>query len=216
VEWLRTHHGAAGNLHVLHDDILKVDLASVLPARKVVAIGNLPYNIATPILFRLFENRSRFLRLILMVQKEVADRIAAAPGNKTYGTLSVWCQAHGRIAGRLAVPPSAFSPRPKVASSVLRIELYPDPRVPVDDLPVLRAWVRAAFGQRRKTLANACAGLLRGKEEVERLLRDQGIDPRRRGETLTIEEFICLTAASKAWRIEYPRAVGSRTEPAGT
>jgi 16S rRNA (adenine1518-N6/adenine1519-N6)-dimethyltransferase len=216
VQWLGTHYGESGNLHVIHGDILKVDLGSILPVRKVVGVGNLPYNIATPILFRLFENRSRFSRLILMVQKEVADRMAATPGNKTYGTLSVWCQIHGKIAGRLAVPPSAFSPRPKVASSVLGIELYPEPRLPVEDLPGLRAWVRAAFGQRRKTLANACAGLLEGKEEVERLLREQGIDPQRRGETLTIDEFIRLTAASKARMIKDPDAGGRATDPAET
>jgi 16S rRNA (adenine1518-N6/adenine1519-N6)-dimethyltransferase len=208
VQWLRTHYCDTGNLHVIHGDILKVDLGSILPARKVIAVGNLPYNISTPILFRLFENRIRFSRLILMVQKEVADRMAAAPGTKTYGTLSVWCQIHGKIASRLAVPPSAFSPRPKVASSVVRIELYPEPRVPVEDLPILRGWVRAAFGQRRKTLGNACAGLLEGKEAVERLLREQGIDPRRRGETLTLDEFIRLTGASRA-RIKDPDAVGS-------
>jgi 16S rRNA (adenine1518-N6/adenine1519-N6)-dimethyltransferase len=214
VQWLATHGAGAGNLHVIHEDILKADFGSILPPRKVVAVGNLPYNIATPILFRLFENRSRFSRLILMVQKEVADRMAAAPGTKTYGTLSVWCQVHGKIAGRLAVPPSAFFPRPKVASTVLRIELHPDPRVPVEGLPVLRAWVRAAFGQRRKTLANACAGLLRSKEQVEGLLREQGIDPQRRGETLTLDEFIRVAAASKARMIEDFDALQSGTDPA--
>jgi 16S rRNA (adenine1518-N6/adenine1519-N6)-dimethyltransferase len=151
-----------------------------------------------------------------MVQKEVADRMAAAPGGKSYGTLSVWCQIHGKIAGTLAVPPSAFSPRPKVASSALRIELHPEPRVPVEELGVLRAWVRAAFGQRRKTLANACAGLLEGKEEVERLLRRQGIDPRRRGETLTIDEFVRLTGASKARTMTDSAGAGSVTDPAET
>ena len=216
VEWLGRRYSEAGNLHVIHEDILKIDLGSILPARKVIAVGNLPYNISTPILFRLFENRSRFSRLILMVQKEVADRMVVAPGSKTYGTLSVWCQVHGKIVSRLAVPPSAFSPRPKVASSVLRIELYPEPRVPVEDLPVLRAWVRGAFGQRRKTLANACAGLLQGKEEVERLLREQGIDPQRRGETLTLDEFIRLTGASKARMIKDPPAFGSETDSAET
>jgi 16S rRNA (adenine1518-N6/adenine1519-N6)-dimethyltransferase len=116
----------------------------------------------------------------------------------------------------LAVAPSAFLPRPKVASSVLRIDLYPEPRVAVEDLPVLRAWVRAAFGQRRKTLANACAGLLQGKEQVEGLLRQQGIDPQRRGETLTLDEFIRLAGASKARMIEDVAALRSATRPAET
>jgi 16S rRNA (adenine1518-N6/adenine1519-N6)-dimethyltransferase len=145
-------------------------------------------------LFRLFESRAHFSSLVLMVQKEVADRMAAGPGAKAYGSLSVWCQVHGRVTERVAVSPEAFYPRPKVRSTVLKIELYPEPLAPPQDLASLRAIVRAAFGQRRKMLGNAlCAWLKAERLVVENLLRDQGIDPRRRGETLTLQEFLRLS-----------------------
>ena len=188
--------GSLARLHLIHGDILKVSLDDLLPAKKVKLAANLPYNISTPVLFRLFEGRDHFSSLVLMVQKEVADRIASAPGTKSYGTLSVWCQIHGRISGKVSVAPEAFYPKPKVRSTVLHIELFAEPRLAFKDLPVLRGLLRAAFGQRRKTLGNAMTGWLkRSREQVDGLLRRRDIDPKRRGETLTIDEFVDLTRA---------------------
>jgi 16S rRNA (adenine1518-N6/adenine1519-N6)-dimethyltransferase len=180
-------------------DILKVPLVEILPKEKIKVVGNLPYSISTPVLFRLFELREHFSSMVLMVQKEVAERIISAPGTKAYGTLSVWCQIHGQVIDKVQVSPEAFFPRPKVRSSVLKIELYPQPRLAPDEMPVLRGLVRAAFGQRRKTLANVIStwlGSERGK--VEGFLRSQAIDPQRRGETLSVDNFIALTRSLKS------------------
>jgi 16S rRNA (adenine1518-N6/adenine1519-N6)-dimethyltransferase len=182
--------------HLIPGDILKVPLAEILPEQKIKLIGNLPYSISTPVLFRLLELRDHFSSMVLMVQKEVADRIASEPGTKNYGTLSVWCQIHGQVTKKLQVAPEAFFPKPKVRSTVLRMELYPRPRLPPEEMPVLRGLVRAAFGQRRKTLGNVIGKWLEsGREEVEEFLRSQHIDPQRRGETLSIENFIDVTHA---------------------
>jgi 16S rRNA (adenine1518-N6/adenine1519-N6)-dimethyltransferase len=182
--------------HLISGDILKVPLAEILPNQKIKLIGNLPYSISTPVFFRLLELRDHFSAMVLMVQKEVADRIASAPGTKNYGTLSVWCQVHGHVTKRLQVSPEAFFPQPKVRSTVLRLELYPRPRIPPEEMPVLRGLLRAAFGQRRKTLGNVIGKWLKSsREEVEEFLRSQHIDPQRRGETLSIESFIDLTHA---------------------
>ena len=200
VQRLRESDFAANpKFQLIHGDILTVALPELLPKRKVKLAGNLPYSIATPVLFRVFECREFFSSMVIMVQKEVADRIAAKPGTKDYGTLSVWCQIHGRIAEKVAVSPEAFFPRPKVRSTVLKIELFAEPLVSAVEIPLLRGLVRAAFGQRRKTLANALASWLKQRrEEIESFLRAQNVDPRRRGETLGIEEFIKLARAARA------------------
>ena len=185
-------------LRLIHGDILEVPLGDMLPDKKLKLVGNLPYSISTPVLFRIFALREHFSSLVLMVQKEVADRIAAQPGTKTFGTLSVWCQIHGRIIDRVSVSPEAFFPRPKVRSTVLKIELFPEPLVTASEIPILRGLVRAAFGQRRKTLGNALTAWLKSDgSEIETLLQSQGIDPRRRGETLSIDEFIKLARAAQ-------------------
>ena len=200
VQRLRESDFAANpKFQLIHGDILKVALPELLPKRKVKLAGNLPYSIATPVLFRVFECREYFSSMVIMVQKEVADRIAAKPGTKDYGTLSVWCQIHGGIAAKVAVSPEAFFPRPKVRSAVLKIELFAEPLVSPAEIPLLRGLVRAAFGQRRKTLANALGSWLKQRrEEIESFLRAQNVDPRRRGETLGIEEFIKLARAARA------------------
>jgi 16S rRNA (adenine1518-N6/adenine1519-N6)-dimethyltransferase len=186
-------------LQLVHGDILAIALNAILPRKKIKVAANLPYSISTPVFFRLLEAREHFSTLVLMVQKEVADRIASGPGSKSYGTLSVFCQVHGRIADKVSVAPEAFAPRPKVRSTVLKIELLPEPRLARGDLPVLRGLVRAAFGQRRKTLSNTMTTwLTRDREDVEGFLRRQNIDPRRRGETLTVDEFVDLAQALSA------------------
>lgn len=197
VEWLR-RNGLAGDpkLSLIHGDILTVPLSRMLPDGKLKLVGNLPYSIATPVLFRIFAWHAHFSSLVLMVQKEVAERIASRPGTKNYGTLAVWCQLHGRVTGRLPVSPEAFFPRPKVRSTVLKIDLFAEPLVSQNKLPALRGLVRAAFGQRRKTLSNALISWL-GQERnaVDRVLLLCDIDPTRRGETLKIDEFIRLAQA---------------------
>jgi 16S rRNA (adenine1518-N6/adenine1519-N6)-dimethyltransferase len=200
VQRMRDNDFAANpKLELIHGDILEVDLPRLLPKRKVKLAGNLPYSISTPVLFRIFDWRESFSSLVLMVQKEVADRIAAKPATKDYGTLSVWCQLHGRVAGKVAVSPEAFFPRPEVRSTVFRFEFFAEPLVPAAEIPLFRVLVRAAFGQRRKTLANALVSSLKlRREEIESFLRDQDIDPGRRGETLGAEEFIKLARAARA------------------
>jgi 16S rRNA (adenine1518-N6/adenine1519-N6)-dimethyltransferase len=188
--------GASSKFHLIYGDILDVDLPELLPAAKLKLAGNLPYNISTEVLFRIFDWREHFSSLVLMVQKEVADRISSGPGAKSYGTLSVWCQVHGRIGEKINVAPEAFYPRPKVRSTILKIELLPQARVSDKNLPVLKGLVRAAFGQRRKTLSNAVGSwLMCGRDAVDRLLAAHDVDPQRRGETLSVEEFIKLAQA---------------------
>jgi 16S rRNA (adenine1518-N6/adenine1519-N6)-dimethyltransferase len=185
--------------HLVPGDILKVPLPEILPKEKIKLVGNLPYSISTPALFRVLELRDRFSSMVLMVQKEVADRIASGPGTKAYGTLSVWCQVHGRVIDKVQVSPEAFFPRPKVRSTVLKIELYPQPLVAGEEIPVLRGLVRAAFGQRRKTLGNVMSTWLKaGRDDIEQFLRSQDIDPQRRGETLSVENFIGLAQALRS------------------
>jgi 16S rRNA (adenine1518-N6/adenine1519-N6)-dimethyltransferase len=187
---------AEPKLHLIHGDILAVALDEILPACKVKLVGNLPYSISTPVLFKIFEWRKHFSTLVLMVQKEVADRIASRPGTKDYGALSVWSQVHGRVTEKVAVSPEAFFPRPKVHSTVLKIELFTEPLAGARELPALRGVVRAAFGQRRKTLSNALVSWLkRARHDIDPCLRASNIDPKRRGETLDIDEFIRLAGA---------------------
>lgn len=197
VGWLRrSPFGSHPAFDLVHGDVLKVPLGDILPDRKIKLVANLPYSISTPVLFRLFELREHFSFLVLMVQQEVAERMAASPGTRSYGSLSIWCQIHGQILAKISVSPEAFFPRPKVRSAILKIALYPEPRVPAEDITLLRGLVRAAFGQRRKTLSNALGGWLKkGRGEIEVFLRHEGIDPRRRGETLSVDEFIRLACA---------------------
>jgi 16S rRNA (adenine1518-N6/adenine1519-N6)-dimethyltransferase len=194
VERLRQSGWAAEpRFHLIHGDVLTVPLTQMLPNKKLKLAGNLPYSISTPVLFRIFDWRGHFSSVVLMVQKEVADRIASAPGTKDYGTLSVWCQVHGRVTEKVSVSPEAFFPRPKVRSTVLKIELFDQPLIADADLATLRGLVRAAFGQRRKTLSNNLTSWLkRGRDDIDDFLRSCDIDPKRRGETLSVNEFVKL------------------------
>lgn len=200
IERLQNSELAANpKFHLIAGDILKVPLADILPRAKIKLVGNLPYSISTPVLFHVLDLREHFSSLVMMVQKEVADRIASAPGTKTYGTLSIWCQIHGQVVGKVQVSPEAFFPRPKVRSTVLKIELYPMPRASPDEMPLLRGLVRAAFGQRRKTLGTVMVGWLKcDRHIVERFLVAEEVDPKRRGETLSVEDFLRLTRALKS------------------
>jgi 16S rRNA (adenine1518-N6/adenine1519-N6)-dimethyltransferase len=184
---------AGGNVEVVQADALDFDFSSLKPASAGLKIvGNLPYNISVPLIFRLLETPGLASELLLMVQKEVAERIAASPGGKHYGILAVLCRMLADAKVVLRVPPSAFHPPPKVESALVHFQLLEQPRYPVPDWEFFKRVVKAAFGQRRKIIANA----LRGSEDlalpagaVAQALSEAGIEPQRRAQTLTLAEF---------------------------
>jgi 16S rRNA (adenine1518-N6/adenine1519-N6)-dimethyltransferase len=161
---------------------------------RVLVVGNLPYSVGKPILAALVASRTSIDTMALMLQREVAERVAAAPGSRVYGSLSVLTQLYCDVTLALRVPPGAFRPPPKVESAVIRLDVLPSPRVVIADERRFHVVVRAAFAQRRKTLANAlAAGLGRRAEDLRAAIESAGIDPSRRAETLTILEFAELT-----------------------
>ena len=165
------------------------------PGGRVVVVGNLPYSVGKPILMALVTARTAIDAMALMLQREVAERVAAAPGSRTYGSLSVLTQIYCDVRLALTVPPGAFHPPPKVDSAVIHLVVRAAPRVALTDERRFHVVVRAAFAQRRKTLANAlAAGLGRPAEGIRAAAEAAGIDPSRRAETLTILEFAALTA----------------------
>jgi 16S rRNA (adenine1518-N6/adenine1519-N6)-dimethyltransferase len=164
---------------------------TTVPTRRFRVVGNLPYNLSSPILFRLIEltkAHALFADATLMVQREVADRLVAKPGKKDYGVLSIFAQVHADITRLVDLPPSAFSPPPKVRSSLIRLAFRRTP-VRIVDEPLFERIVKGAFTQRRKTLANALKPL---EPTAPAVLALAGIDGKRRAETLSIEEFARL------------------------
>jgi 16S rRNA (adenine1518-N6/adenine1519-N6)-dimethyltransferase len=151
-------------------------------------IGNLPYNISTPLLFHLLGFRGRIRDMIFMLQREVVQRLAARPGIKDYGRLSVIAQYHCQIDALLDVPPAAFDPPPKVDSSVVRLQPYTHAPVDIGDLATFETLLRCAFAQRRKTLRNNLKSIL----SVEQI-KACGIEPGVRAETLALGEFASLS-----------------------
>lgn len=180
------------NVRIYHADILQVDLDRLLGGRPYLVVANLPYYITSKILRHLFEARNKAQRLILTVQQEVAERLVAAPGEMSL--LSVSAQFYGKpqIVARLS--PSVFYPRPEVASAVVRIDIYSRPPVEVPDEQVFFHVVSAGFGQKRKQLKNSLSsGLAISHTAAADLLIRAGIDPMRRAETLTLEEWAAIT-----------------------
>ncbi|MFA5353775.1 MAG: 16S rRNA (adenine(1518)-N(6)/adenine(1519)-N(6))-dimethyltransferase RsmA [Thermodesulfovibrionales bacterium] len=171
------------NLEVILGDALQYPFENLEPFR---VVANIPYYITTPIMFRLLEARSQLRSMTLTIQKEVAQRIVAKPGGKDYGSLSVAIQYYGEARLAFTVPRGAFRPVPKVDSAVLHVEILPSPRVTVLDEGTFFKVVRAAFSQRRKTLANSLKAVLGDMRDI--LIRAE-IDPVRRAETLSIGEF---------------------------
>jgi 16S rRNA (adenine1518-N6/adenine1519-N6)-dimethyltransferase len=187
-ERLAERFAASPNVHVVAADALAVDYSKLLAGRgRAVAVGNLPYSVGSQILLRLIEAGASFERLLLMLQREVAERLIAKPGTKAYGVLTLWTALRGEAEIVLRVSRGSFVPRPKVESAVVSVTLHTAPRVSIDDEERFRAVVRAAFGQRRKTLRAALARVA-GPADIERA----GIDPGRRGETLSLAEFARL------------------------
>lgn len=191
----RLEQRTAGNLEILAGDALRLDWPTLLPEPPYKLVANLPYNISSQVVFKILDHHQLFSRLVLMFQKEVGDRLSAPPGNRDYGILSVLCQLHFDVRRLLTVPPGAFHPAPKVTSAVLVFTPLGAPRVEVRDERFFRRVVKAAFAQRRKTLRNTLSASGFGGAHLEPLLQSLDIDPIRRGETLSLEEFSRLAIA---------------------
>ena len=180
-----------GTVTVHSADALTFDFCALAPpGGKLRVIGNLPYNISTPLLFHLLDQAQCVGDMLFMLQKEVVDRMASAPGGKDYGRLSVMVQYRCRVEKLFTVPPGAFQPPPKVDSAVVRLTPHATPPVEVRDPATFARVVQAAFSQRRKTLRNSLKGLV-SAEAMTAL----GIDPVRRAETLSLTEFAALAGA---------------------
>lgn len=188
------------NVTIIHSDILKVDLHKAInmyfqQGQDLLVVANLPYYVTTPILMKLLEEKLPIRGIVCMLQKEVADRISAKPNTKQYGSLSVAVQFYGQVETSFFVPNTVFIPRPNVDSAVIKITLHEKPPYPVEDERLFFEIVRAAFAKRRKTLVNNLASHFNErftKQEIETLIEQAGIDSKRRGETLAIEEFVEL------------------------
>ncbi|MFT3805881.1 16S rRNA (adenine(1518)-N(6)/adenine(1519)-N(6))-dimethyltransferase RsmA [Arenimonas sp.] len=176
-----------GELTIVHKDVLKVDFGKLAGDGRIRLVGNLPYNISTPILFHVLEHADAIVDMHFMLQKEVVDRMASAPGSKVYGRLSVMLQALCRVQPLFDVPPGAFRPPPKVDSAVVRLVPKPADQVGIANFGLFEAVVRDAFGQRRKTLRNAVQQLCSGDDIVA-----AGLRPEARAEQLEVAQFIAL------------------------
>lgn len=195
------------NVHIINKDILKMDVKREIvetvkgkqPSTKkepLKVVANLPYYITTPIIMKLLEEGPTADLMVFMVQKEVADRMVAKPGSKDYGALSVAVQYYSGPEKVFNVSPSCFIPQPDVYSAVIRLNINKEPPVKIVSKELFFKTVKAAFGQRRKTLLNALANsgyFKQDKEEIKRILLDLGIDPGCRGETLSILQFAQLS-----------------------
>ncbi|MBR0027188.1 MAG: 16S rRNA (adenine(1518)-N(6)/adenine(1519)-N(6))-dimethyltransferase RsmA [Clostridia bacterium] len=182
------------NVKIIHGDVMKLDLRELIKKefgkQKISIAANLPYYITTPIITRLLEEKLPVNNIIVMVQKEVAERLSAREGTKNYGAITLLCRYYTEPEIITKVPASLFVPPPKVDSAVLRLRVLDEPRVKVKDEKVFFKTIKAAFSQRRKTLLNCLSGAFPiAKEDIMGLLIKAGIDPKRRGETLSIEEF---------------------------
>jgi 16S rRNA (adenine1518-N6/adenine1519-N6)-dimethyltransferase len=192
---LRQRFADMPQVEIVHADALTFDFDQ-LPA-PIKAVANLPYGTAVAILTRLFNQRSRLRCAVIMLQREVAERLYASPGTKAYGSLTLLTQWYAAVDKGFHVPPSAFSPPPKVMSTVVRIIPRATPPVAVQDEACLFRLIHAAFAQRRKTLANALRHAFQPIEPaaLRQTLENNGIAPSRRGETLTLDEFARLSDA---------------------
>ncbi|MBR9828586.1 MAG: 16S rRNA (adenine(1518)-N(6)/adenine(1519)-N(6))-dimethyltransferase RsmA [Oceanospirillales bacterium] len=189
---LRTQFFRYADTFAIHEaDALKFDFASLKQdERPLRIVGNLPYNISTPLIFHLLSFNGLIHDMHFMLQKEVVDRLAAGPGDNHYGRLGIMAQYYCRVEPLFIVPPEAFSPAPKVDSAIVRLVPYTEPPIPAKDVRQLQNVVRTAFGQRRKTLRNNLKPLI----DAERL-QQLGIDPGLRPERLTLAQFVAISDA---------------------
>ena len=187
------------NVELINEDILKMDIKKVidekLEGKRVKLIANLPYYITTPIVMRFIEEEIPVSSIVVMIQKEVADRMNAVPSTKDYGSLSVAVQYYCETEIVTNVPKTVFIPQPKVDSTVIRLDVLENPKIKVVDKKLFFKVVKGAFSKRRKTILNCLGSYDMGvsKEDIKRILESAGIDPVRRGETLSIDEFARLS-----------------------
>jgi len=207
IAYHQEHHSLPDNVTLIHQDLLKADFTALAAQTNgpLKILANLPYSISNLLLFKLIENHESLDRAVLMLQKEVGQRITAQVGSKEYGVLSVLLADCASVETIMQVGPGQFHPRPKVDSVVVRITFRPVPprvaQLPPHDRKLLRRIVNAAFGQRRKTLRNSLsAGMINGlsREQMATLLSQSGINPETRAERLTLEDFVRLTNAVAA------------------
>jgi len=203
---LRKELAGFSNLSLVQADVLTFDFGAWAREKGVAGgvkvVANLPYYISTSLLFHLLRSRHLFSLLVLMVQKEVGERILAQPGSKQYGSLSIALQLYAEPKIWASAPREAFYPSPQVDSLVLKILIRQEPRVEVGNEPLFRSVVRAAFAQRRKMLGNALPGQIcpgMPKDVWDRVFLDAELSRKRRGETLSIEEFATLTHHLNGW-----------------
>ena len=189
LEVLDTTLASYDNVRIIHGDVLKLDVPSIMNHKPFKVVANLPYYITTPIIMSLLESKLPIERLVVMVQKEVALRMVAKPGTKDYGALSVAVQYYTEPDIVLDVPPKSFLPAPAVTSSVIRCVLRDKPPVDVIDEKLFFRVVKAGFAQRRKTFSNTMKTTGLSKDRIKELLAKANIDGQRRGETFTLQEF---------------------------
>lgn len=189
LEVLDTTLASYNNVRIVHGDVLKLDVATIMNHKPFKVVANLPYYITTPIIMSLLESKLPIERLVVMVQKEVALRMVAKPGTKDYGALSVAVQYYTEPDIVLDVPPKSFLPAPAVTSSVIRCVLRDKPPVDVIDEKLFFRVVKAGFAQRRKTFSNTMKTTGLSRDRIEELLAKANIDGQRRGETFTLQEF---------------------------
>ena len=191
---LQQELGDHPNFSLIHKDALKVDFNEVIGDEKSVKlVANLPYYVTTPIIVNLLKNKYNFKSLTIMIQKEVAERIDAEPNCKEYGSLSLLVQYYCDTKIIRKVAPSSFMPRPKVESIVIRLDRLEEPRVKVKDENLMFEIIRNSFNMRRKTLWNGVKNMGVDKEDLMKAYEEAGVDPKRRGETLSLEEFARLS-----------------------
>ncbi|MFA7373057.1 MAG: 16S rRNA (adenine(1518)-N(6)/adenine(1519)-N(6))-dimethyltransferase RsmA [bacterium] len=186
--------GQAGNLVLVEGDILKLDWEELwqreFSGHPAIVLGNIPYNISTPIIIKLLAHHKLIARAVLMIQREVADRLQAKPGNKDYGALTVAVACRAAVQRIMTVSPRAFTPSPKVSSAVIRLDMLPQPSVSVRDETFFFKVVRGAFQQRRKILANSLADNLNlSKEQIIQAMEAAEIPPKARPEELSLAAF---------------------------
>lgn len=182
-----------GRLTIIHKDVLAVDFCKLAGDERLRLVGNLPYNLSSPILFHALEHAASIRDMVFMLQKEVVDRMAAGPGTKVYGRLSVMLQAYCTVTPLFVVPPGAFRPPPKVDSAVVRMVPRPLAEIGVTDPRRFTEVVRAAFGQRRKTLRNALSGVCDAAA-----IEAAGLSPDARAEQVEVAGFIRLANQTPA------------------
>ena len=187
LEPLTLQAAAHGALTLIHANVLDVDFTALADGTPIRLVGNLPYNLSSPILFHALAHAPAIVDMHFMLQKEVVERMAAGPGSKVYGRLSVMLQAYCNVTALFTVGPGAFRPPPKVDSAVVRLKPRPADSIQIDDHARFANVVRAAFGQRRKTLRNALSTVMDADA-----IASAGIDPQTRAEQLAVADFVRL------------------------